>query len=211
MSVRPDTRTGKYVVRWRAGGRHLSRSFTLRRDAEKFEREQKRIKELGCVFDPARGFETVSKGSRALVGGSRGPDPAGADPRRPGRIDVFRQSLESRGVGAATISKSLAVLSGVCRFAVLRGLLDANPVREVPKPRVRRGHLVIPVTPATVERIRVELLGRERVRDATLVSVLAYAGLRPGEALALRWSDLHRAFADCRARRREGLDQAHKE
>jgi len=26
--------------------------------------------------------------------------------------------------------------------------------------------------------------------DATLVSVLAYAGLRPGEALALRWSDI---------------------
>src|SRR3954466_9656275 len=27
-------------------------------------------------------------------------------------------------------------------------------------------------------------------RDATLVSVLAYAGLRPGEALALRWGDV---------------------
>jgi integrase len=28
------------------------------------------------------------------------------------------------------------------------------------------------------------------MRDATLVSVLAYAGLRPGEALALRWRDI---------------------
>jgi len=28
------------------------------------------------------------------------------------------------------------------------------------------------------------------MRDATLISVLAYAGLRPGEALALRWGDL---------------------
>ena len=27
-------------------------------------------------------------------------------------------------------------------------------------------------------------------RDATLISVLAYAGLRPGEALALRWGDI---------------------
>ena len=26
--------------------------------------------------------------------------------------------------------------------------------------------------------------------DATLVSLLAYAGLRPGEALALRWDDV---------------------
>ena len=28
------------------------------------------------------------------------------------------------------------------------------------------------------------------MRDATLIPVLAYAGLRPGEALALRWGDL---------------------
>jgi integrase len=27
-------------------------------------------------------------------------------------------------------------------------------------------------------------------RDATLISVLAYAGLRPGEALGLRWGDV---------------------
>jgi len=27
-------------------------------------------------------------------------------------------------------------------------------------------------------------------RDATLISVLAYAGLRPGEALALQWRDI---------------------
>ena len=27
-------------------------------------------------------------------------------------------------------------------------------------------------------------------RDATLISVLSYAGLRPGEALGLRWGDI---------------------
>ena len=27
-------------------------------------------------------------------------------------------------------------------------------------------------------------------RDATLISVLAYAGIRPGEALALQWRDI---------------------
>jgi integrase len=41
-----------------------------------------------------------------------------------------------------------------------------------------------------VERIRLELLSQARIRDAALVSVLAYAGLRPGEARALRWSDV---------------------
>jgi integrase len=32
--------------------------------------------------------------------------------------------------------------------------------------------------------------GCGRTRDATLISVLAYAGLRPGEALGLRWKDI---------------------
>jgi integrase len=38
--------------------------------------------------------------------------------------------------------------------------------------------------------MRAFLLREGRLRDATLVSVLAYAGLRPGEALALRWANI---------------------
>jgi integrase len=41
--------------------------------------------------------------------------------------------------------------------------------------------------PDAVERLRREL---PTDRDAALVSVLAYAGLRPGEALALQWGDI---------------------
>jgi len=41
-----------------------------------------------------------------------------------------------------------------------------------------------------VERIRRYLQERRRMRDATFVSVLAYAGLRPGEALALSWAHI---------------------
>ncbi|MGK2937889.1 MAG: tyrosine-type recombinase/integrase [Solirubrobacteraceae bacterium] len=46
----------------------------------------------------------------------------------------------------------------------------------------------MPLAPETVEAIRDWLVRRRNVRDATLVSVLAYAGLRPGEALALTWA-----------------------
>jgi integrase len=42
------------------------------------------------------------------------------------------------------------------------------------------------LSPATVEAMRAAL----GVRDAALLSVLAYAGLRPGEALGLRWGDI---------------------
>jgi integrase len=47
------------------------------------------------------------------------------------------------------------------------------------------------LTPFEVERIRAHL---PRPRDAVLVSLLAYAGLRPEEALPLRWCDVGRTI-----------------
>jgi integrase len=69
-------------------------------------------------------------------------------------------------------------------------LIAANPVRAVPKPKPKRERFVTPASPLAVERLRRVLLTNGRLRDATLVSVLAYAGLRPGEAIGLRWSDI---------------------
>ncbi len=43
------------------------------------------------------------------------------------------------------------------------------------------------IPPERIEVMRSLLLERGRLRDAALVSVLAYAGLRPQEALALEW------------------------
>jgi integrase len=47
-----------------------------------------------------------------------------------------------------------------------------------------------PPSPLAVERMRARLRATGRLRDATLVCVLAYAGLRPGEALALEWQHI---------------------
>lgn len=60
-------------------------------------------------------------------------------------------------------------------------------VKLIAKPRVRRKRAIRPLTPANVEALRRHMLinPRHGLRDATLVSVLAYAGLRPEEALAL--------------------------
>lgn len=50
----------------------------------------------------------------------------------------------------------------------------------------------------TIERIRLAVRGRtriERLRRRALISVLAYIGLRPGEALFLRWHHILTPFA----------------
>lgn len=54
--------------------------------------------------------------------------------------------------------------------------------------------------------MRAQLLGDGRLRDATLLAVLAYAGLRPQEALALPWRNVReRTLLINRAQSDEGL------
>lgn len=51
MSIRRRADRGRgYEVRWREGGRERSRTFTLKRDAEVFELEVKRRRQLGSVM-----------------------------------------------------------------------------------------------------------------------------------------------------------------
>jgi integrase len=106
----------------------------------------------------------------------------------PDLINRFRHELEADGVGPASIRKALVLLQGVLQRACEWGRISSNPVLPVRKPPVGRARSVTPLPPETVEAIRDWLLSRRLVRDASLVSVLAYAGLRPGEALALTWA-----------------------
>jgi integrase len=111
---------------------------------------------------------------------------------RPELIEQYRSELEAEGVGQPTIYRALALLQGVLQRAVEWRRIPQNPVRLVRKPHVRRLREVRPLPPTTVEQLRLAA-GAATVhgdRDATLICVLAYAGLRPQEALALTWGDV---------------------
>ena len=81
----------------------------------------------------------------------------------------------------------MVILQGVLERAVEWRRIPVNPCRAVRKPSQRRERAVHPFAPDQVERLRAHLLEHGLRRDAVLVSLLAYAGLRPGEALALTW------------------------
>jgi integrase len=70
------------------------------------------------------------------------------------------------------------------------GHVPSNPVVRVRKPSAKRQRAVAPLSLALVERMRAQLLADRRQRDATLLVVLAYAGLRPQEALDLPWHNV---------------------
>jgi site-specific recombinase XerC len=94
-------------------------------------------------------------------------------------------ALQRAGVGPAAIRKALTVLQGMFSCAVTWGHVQSNPVVGVRKPSAKRKRAVAPPSVALVERMRARLLADRRQRHATLLAVLAYAGLRPQEALAL--------------------------
>jgi integrase len=118
-------------------------------------------------------------------------------------VQLFREQMEQDGIGAPTIRRAMAILQAVCRYALVKGELTINPVKEVRKPPVRRSLAVVAVSPSQVEELRrlfldgyLELRAgtdgrtyrvehRPDIQSATLISLIAYEGLRPEEALAL--------------------------
>lgn len=124
-------------------------------------------------------------------------------------------------VTPGTIGKARTFLSSVLRHAAESEVIVANPMALVRAPKTEHRDAVRPLAPATVEKLRAVLAGdmsvvvpertrkggirvesytvaderdpTTRIRDAAILSILAYAGLRPGELRGLRWGDIGKA------------------
>lgn len=110
----------------------------------------------------------------------------GDRPLRELTVSVLRQWQAERlaaGVGAGALDKARVHLSSVLRHAAESEAIPSNPLALLRRPRPAPKDEVGPLAPAAIEAMRATL----EHRDATLLSVLGYAGLRPGEALTLRW------------------------
>lgn len=106
---------------------------------------------------------------------------------KPRDVSAWRSELLANGVGPEATRYAMVLLPSIFSIAIEWGEADTNPVSVVRKPRQGRRKAVRPLPPEEVERVRAQLFAGNDHRSATLVSVLAYAGLRPGEALALQW------------------------
>jgi integrase len=65
--------------------------------------------------------------------------------------------------------------------------VPTNAVKVTRKPPKPHRPAVQAIPPTLIEVMRARLLEQDKLRDATLLAVLAYAGLRAQEALALEW------------------------
>lgn len=245
MSVHAITRTAgarAYKVRWREHGQNRSRTFDLKRDADAWDREVARRRQLGPLAVEqltARGGPTLGEWISERWAPEHGATLAQATRERyanaysvhiapwldevPVReitvalVSGWQASRIRAGVSPGTIHKCRTLLSSVLRHAAEREAIPGNPLSLVRAPKSGQRDAVQPLSPMMVERIRGVLLdpppreiaaavpgqrGRRRYelpapgtpqthrRDALIVSLLAYAGLRPGELRALRLADV---------------------
>ena len=195
-------------VRWRQGGRNRARTFSTRRDALDYDAELRRSKRLHGLENLDAGTETLgeyvikawapthapllSETTRRHYAGlydSHLRDHLGDIPLRelsPAAIARWQSDRLTEGAGPIAVSQTLKLLGSILEQALRDERVTSNAARRVRRPRQPRREEVRPLSPDSVELMRVAM----PQRDATLISVLAYAGLRPGEALALTWGDI---------------------
>lgn len=226
MSV--EARKGQWRVRWRdEKGRNRSRTFAREGAAWRFDERVRELKALGQLErldERPRGLQTVEEWCAHWWETYAEPKLAESTldlysiqldlrvlPRWGAMqlrdldarvIESWVAKLAREGVGNSSILNTLAVMSGMLKRAERDGEIDRNPIPLVAKPPQAPQREPVMISPLQVEQIRAWILDRRpaevALRDATLVSVLAYAGPRPesevvgssSEAVPLPWGDV---------------------
>lgn len=217
MSIQefPD---GRIKVRWRVGNRHAAKTFTAalypslrerRQAAEAYHRERRREVALGIepIVDEKKTLrELVHEEFVPVFIATKEPktqalyrslwnahlSPAfGSYPISRISTALIEEWVATSGVGVPTKRKAVVLLGQMFKFAAKRGYVRINPVALVDKPKLPNPDPVTPPTPARVEEIRKAFFDAGKPLEATLCSVIAYAGTRPlSEALKLTRGDV---------------------
>jgi integrase len=104
----------------------------------------------------------------------------------PAHIQHLYREMQDRGLSTRTVQYTHAVLRRALKQAKRWGMVDRNVAEDVDPPRLKRGE----IQPLDREQTRTLLQTAEGDRLHALYVVAVTAGLRPGEMLALRWSDV---------------------
>jgi integrase len=210
----------RYQVRWREGKRVRTRTMSRKKEANDFDVQVKARRFRGeaiprsgretlaevyeqwkTMYAPnlaKKTLDTYEAMWNAHVKGRHDAHVLAEWVSNPQLFEQLTADMRERGVGNAAQRKVLVVMSSVFAAAVRWNKIGVNPVLAVPKPAGTRKRIPHPFPPMVVERIRLQMRrratkdssGARSIADACLVTLMSYAGLRPGEALALTWGDI---------------------
>lgn len=106
-------------------------------------------------------------------------------------LDRLYGAMGEKGLGAATIRQTHAILSGALKQATRWGWVPTNVAKSASPPKARAARVVAP----TGDEVR-RLIDLAEQRDPVLaaaITLAAVTGARRGEIAALRWADVNLA------------------
>jgi integrase len=205
---------GSYRVRWYDGkGDRASKTFSYKQDAEDWDAEIKRAKQTGRIgridadLQPLSGlvaehFAKRTNLTQRTQSTYRDAWASNVDGRIKGKqdfheiadlplraitpkvVEKWRDEKLAEGKGYKSLTNAMLIMQGAFRLAMRDEKVEKNPVQLVDKPKKphsRNGTAISMLSPREVEKLRAQL----KPADRLLVSLIAYAGLRPSEATAL--------------------------
>jgi Phage integrase, N-terminal SAM-like domain len=190
-------------VRWREGQRNRSKVLGRKRDAEAFDAEVRHRRRTGALRFLDVGSETLAEyveGTLATTYAANlapktrqtyawvcdthiAPRIGGVKLRDldPELIARFQAELVAAQVGPEARRKAMVLLGGILQRAAEARRIAYNPARLVRKAPIPGREEARPLAPSTIEALR-QAVDR---RDATVIAILAYAGLRAQELSAI--------------------------
>lgn len=168
------------------------------------------------LAEPNQTYRRGRGSTRGRIMATFGDRRAGAITRR--EVSDFLRELDQAGLSARSVNKQRATLSAIFNYAMREDTfaLDANPVAGTDKRREPPAAALDFFEPDEIELLaqaaadgahrsppngrgpdlmaltddEIDLRCTEDAQDAEMIRVLAYTGLRLGEALALKWGDV---------------------
>jgi integrase len=108
------------------------------------------------------------------------------DALRPMHVEAWIVELREKGLSESSVRSAYTILRAVLDTAVRDGALARNVAAAVKRPKVTSKE----AASLTPDQVRALLDAAQGSRYAPVFELLVNTGLRRGEALALRWSDV---------------------
>jgi integrase len=195
-------RRESWQVRWKTpDGKHRSKNFRLKRDADRFARNTQTDIERGEWVDPKLGLVALSEVLESWQRGklNRRPSTKARDESvirkhivpafgdrplasiQPADVRSWVARLKAAGYSSATIRKAAQLLSACLEAAVDDGLIVRNPARRIDLPKVERREMRF-LSPDEITQVADAVPDRYRV----LVLTAGFTGARWGELAGLK-------------------------
>ena len=106
----------------------------------------------------------------------------------PSHVQALESQLSAQGMAAEGVGLVHRVLSGALKHALRMEMVYRNPVSAVVPPRIIRQEPAPPDIPAV--RAALDLAGAEEHYLYACIHLIAYTGMRRGEAMGLLWNNV---------------------